>query len=61
MPTLVLGHDQDHVHPLAYAQELARTIPGAQLATITPKAADKPRHVTEFRAAVDAFLRQQIP
>ncbi len=61
VPTLVLGHGQDHVHPLAHTQELARTIPGAQLATITPKTADKPRHVTEFRAMVDAFLQQQIP
>lgn len=61
VPTLVVGHEQDHVHPLAYARELARTIPGAELATITPKAADKPRHVEEFRAAVDAFLRRQIP
>lgn len=58
VPTLVLGHGQDHVHPLAHAQALARTIPGAHLVTITPKAADKPRHVAEFRAALDTFLKQ---
>ena len=58
VPTLVIGHAQDHVHPLAYAQRLAQTLPNARLATITPKAADKPRHVAEFRQAVDEFLQQ---
>ena len=58
VPTLVIGHAQDHVHPLAYAQQLAEILPNARLATITPKAADKPRHVAEFRRAVDQFLRQ---
>ena len=58
VPTLVIGHALDHVHPLAYAQQLAEILPNARLATITPKAADKPRHVAEFRRAVDQFLRQ---
>ena len=58
VPTLVIGHALDHVHPLAYAQQLAEILPNARLATLTPKAADKPRHVAEFRRAVDQFLRQ---
>ena len=58
IPTLVIGHALDHVHPLPYAQQLAEILPNARLATITPKAADKPRHVAEFRRAVDQFLRQ---
>jgi pimeloyl-ACP methyl ester carboxylesterase len=57
VPTLVIGHAEDHVHPLAYAQRLADALPDARLATITPKAADKPRHVAEFRRAVDEFLQ----
>ena len=60
MPTLVIGHADDHVHPLAYAQRLAGALPDTRLATITPKAADKPRHVAEFRRAVDEFLQQLI-
>jgi pimeloyl-ACP methyl ester carboxylesterase len=58
VPTLVIGHAQDHVHPLTYARRLAEILPNAHLATITPKAADKPRHVAEFRRAVDGFLLQ---
>jgi pimeloyl-ACP methyl ester carboxylesterase len=60
VPTVVIGHGVDHVHPLATARLLAATIPGAQLAEITPKATDKPRHIAEFRAAVGNFL-QTIP
>ena len=57
MPVLVIGTAQDHVHPLAYAETLARTLPQARLAAITPKGLDKPRHAAEFRHAVDAFLQ----
>jgi pimeloyl-ACP methyl ester carboxylesterase len=56
LPTLVIGHGRDLVHPLAYAETLAATIPGAELATITPKAADAGRHAEDFRAAVRRFL-----
>jgi pimeloyl-ACP methyl ester carboxylesterase len=56
LPTLVIGHGRDLVHPLAYAETLAATIPGARLATVTPKATDAGRHAEEFRAAVRRFL-----
>lgn len=56
VPTLVIGHEIDHIHPLAMAVTLAETIPGAQLVEITPKATDKPRHVAEFRQAITQFL-----
>jgi pimeloyl-ACP methyl ester carboxylesterase len=59
VPTLVIGHAVDHVHPLATAQALAKAIPGTHLAEITPKATDKPRHVAEFRQAVSRFLEEQ--
>ncbi|BCP53415.1 esterase [Kaistia sp. 32K] len=61
MPTLVIGHGVDHAHPLGHAQRLAATIPGARLVEIAPKATDKPRHIAEFRAALDDFLRATIP
>lgn len=56
VPTLVIGHEADHAHPLAFARRLADTIPGARLAVITPKAIDKPRYLGDFRAALTGFL-----
>ena len=56
VPTLVIGHGRDLVHPLAYAETLAATIPGAQLVEITPKATDPERHADEFRSALRRFL-----
>jgi pimeloyl-ACP methyl ester carboxylesterase len=56
VPTLVLGHKIDAVHPLEFAQKLASMIAGSQFVEITPKATDKPKHVAEFREAVAQFL-----
>ncbi len=56
LPTLVIGHGVDHVHPLATAEALASTIPGATLIRIPPKAGEKAAHVAAFRAAVATFL-----
>ena len=60
VPTLVIGHDRDLVHPLAYATRLAAVIPGAELVTITSKVADRERYVAEFRSALAAFLKHEI-
>jgi pimeloyl-ACP methyl ester carboxylesterase len=57
LPTLVIGHGRDLVHPLAYAEGLAATIPGAQLVEITPKATDGARHAAEFRSALRRWLK----
>ena len=56
VPTLVIGHDQDLVHPLAYASRLAAVIPGAELVKITSKVVDRGRYVDEFRSALATFL-----
>lgn len=56
VPTLVIGHERDVIHPLAHARALAGMIPGARLVEITPKALDKTRYLQEFRAALLAFL-----
>ncbi|TIS88492.1 alpha/beta hydrolase [Mesorhizobium sp.] len=55
-PALVIGNDQDYVHPLAYARELAGLIPGARLAEITSKTIDGAAYVAEFRDALAGFL-----
>jgi pimeloyl-ACP methyl ester carboxylesterase len=56
VPTLIIGHKTDAVHPLEFAQTLASRIAGSQLVEITPKATDKPKHVAEFRKHVAQFL-----
>ncbi len=58
VPTLVIGHGQDHAHPLAAAETLTRLVPGARLALITPKASNRDRHRDEFRAALGQFLQE---
>lgn len=56
VPTLVIGHDDDVIHPLAYAQELANIIPFAELAVITSKVRDKACYVQDFQTALSQFL-----
>jgi pimeloyl-ACP methyl ester carboxylesterase len=56
VPTLIIGHKIDLVHPLEFAQKLASMIAGSQFVEITPKATDKPKHVAEFRKHIAQFL-----
>jgi pimeloyl-ACP methyl ester carboxylesterase len=58
VPTLVVGHGRDLAHPLAYAEALAGTIPGARLVLITPKADSRESYIREFRAALSQFLQE---
>ncbi len=58
VPTLVIGHGRDAVHPLAYANDLAALIPRARLVMITAKADDPERYAIDFRAALSAFLKE---
>ena len=60
LPTLVIGHKIDAVHPLEFAQTLATMIAGSQFAEITPKATDKPKHVAEFREQLTRFLSSNL-
>jgi pimeloyl-ACP methyl ester carboxylesterase len=60
VPTLVIGHARDAIHPLAMAQKLASLIPSARLAEITPKADDLARYRADFRTALATFL-QELP
>jgi len=58
VPTLIVGHGRDLVHPLAHARALATLIPGARLAEITSKADDRARHMSDLHAAVSGFLKE---
>ena len=58
VPTLVIGHERDLVHPLAMARELAALIPGSRLSIIPPKAEDIEGYRTAFRASLRTFLTE---
>lgn len=57
VPTLVLGHERDLIHPIAHARALAEKIPAARFIQITPKAEDKARYVADFHHAMRTFLK----
>ncbi len=58
IPTLVIGHGRDAVHPLEMACELAALIPGSRLSVIPPKADDLEGYRTAFRASLRTFLKE---
>jgi pimeloyl-ACP methyl ester carboxylesterase len=57
VPALIIAHGRDIFHPLTLAESLASRIPGSRLVTITAKAEDRARYVSDFRAALSAFLK----
>src|SRR6185436_15289801 len=56
VPTLVLGTRRDLIHPYAYAEALARAIPGASLKELTPKSISAERYQLDTQNAIDNFL-----
>ena len=56
LPTLVIGHGRDLLHPFDHAERLAGLIPGARLVEITPKATSWDQYALEFREALRSFL-----
>lgn len=61
IPALILATDQDVVHPTSHAEHLAHLIPGSVFKTMTPKGVDKLAYITNFHAALSAFLRDLCP
>jgi pimeloyl-ACP methyl ester carboxylesterase len=57
VPTLVIGHGKDLIHPLTHAHKLASIIPGARLIQITPKVENREKYVADFRLAMGNFLK----
>lgn len=58
LPCLVIGNDNDAIHPMACAETLAQTIPQARLLRVTAKSVARDLHQAEIRAAVVAFLAE---
>ncbi len=59
LPTLVIGHELDAVHPLAFARTLSAWIPRARLVQITPKALNPEAYRNDFRDALASFLKER--
>ena len=57
LPTLVIGQARDPLHPLSHAEQIAEMIPGARFERVTSKAESRQAHATEFRAALNRFLK----
>jgi pimeloyl-ACP methyl ester carboxylesterase len=57
VPTLIIGHKRDDIHPLAHAQRLASLIAQAKFVEVMPKATDPARYAEDFRCAVAQFLK----
>jgi len=60
MPTLILGNQQDPIHPWMIAETLSQIIPGAELCEITPKSVSTEQHAVDVRKALDAFLSSRF-
>ncbi len=56
LDTLVIGTKQDFIHPLSYAETLAKDIPEAKLVEIPSKSANSAEHRHALQSAIDAFL-----
>jgi pimeloyl-ACP methyl ester carboxylesterase len=58
VPTLVIGHERDVIHPIAYAHAIAEKIPSARFVQITPKAESRARYIADFHRAMSTFLKE---
>jgi pimeloyl-ACP methyl ester carboxylesterase len=58
VPTLVIGHEKDVVHPLIHAQALASMIPASRLVQITSKTVSRTQYVADFHTAIGNFLKE---
>jgi len=56
VPALVIGQPRDPLHPLSYAEQIAKMLPGALFERVVSKAEGRQGHATEFRNALRRFL-----
>lgn len=57
IPCLVIGHQEDVIHPLCLAKELAQLIPNAQFVEITPKTVSRTQYLQDMHLAIQNFLK----
>jgi pimeloyl-ACP methyl ester carboxylesterase len=56
VPTLILAHHQDPIHPFHFGVALARSIQGARLVRLTPTSVDRQHRAEEIQQAMADFL-----
>ena len=56
IPTLILGNDDDPLHPWEMAEEIHRAMPGSKLQKLVSRYIDDTQHKKEAQAAISAFL-----
>ena len=57
LPVLILGTNEDFIHPISHAQSLAALIPGAQFSEVPPKGKNRAAHVAAMQDAIANFLK----
>ncbi len=55
LPVLICGCDEDVIHPMTLAEDLASLIPGARLVRVAPKR-ERAAHVAALQDAIATFL-----
>lgn len=58
IPTLIVGTQDDVIHPMSYANQLGQLIPNSHVVEITSKSKDFDAYATEFQNVVSNFLRE---
>jgi pimeloyl-ACP methyl ester carboxylesterase len=59
-PTLILGNQQDPIHPWVLAEKLSQLVPDAELREITPKSVSLEQHAADVQQALDDFLNRRF-
>ena len=59
-PALVMGNRRDPVHPIEYAGELARTIPGAEFRELTSKSVSVEQHGADVQRELVEFVSRHF-
>ena len=60
VPTLIIGTEEEYVHPVIYAFAIKNLIPSSVVRVITSKTIDKRLYRSEFREAIAAFLGDRV-
>lgn len=60
VPTLVLAHRHDPIHPFEYGEVYARLIPGAEFKEITAKSISIEQHERDVQRFIEDFLKRHF-
>jgi pimeloyl-ACP methyl ester carboxylesterase len=58
VPTLILAHHKDYIHPFEYGERLHEGIPGSEFGEVTPKSVSLERYTQDVQNTIGDFLRR---